>query len=182
MKLATKIKKIKMIILDVDGVLTDGGLIIGHHDFEYIRFNVQDGSGIVMAQKVGYRFAIITGRNTPIVDRRAQMLGIKDVYQRMIFKIDAYEDILKKHRLSDAEVCYIGDDILDIPVLERAGFSVVPSSAVKDVRKYADYMTKRAGGDGAVREALDLILDLSGNKQKLIRQVKDKTLPVRTLA
>lgn len=171
-----------MIILDVDGVLTDAGLIIGHEGFEYIKFNVHDGAGIVMAQKMGYRFAILTGRNTPIVDRRAEMLQIQDVYQNKIFKIDSYEFILKKYGLKDEEICYIGDDILDIPVLERVGFSVIPSSAVKDVKKYADYITKKAGGDGAVREAIDLILDTTGRKKALLTQLRDKSLPLYKLS
>lgn len=177
MNLKAKLKKIKMFILDVDGVLTDGGLIVGHDGFEYIRFNVQDGAGIVFAQKFGYRFAILTGRDTPIVTRRAEMLHIEDVYQKQLFKIDAYEEILKKYHLRDEEVCYIGDDLLDIPVLKRVGFSVAPASAVKDVIKYADYITKRVGGDGAVREVIDLVLDASSVKKELIDKISDKTLP-----
>ncbi len=177
-----KIKRIKMIIMDVDGVLTDAGLVVGHDGFEYIRFNVHDGAGIVMAQKMGYRFGILTGRNTPIVDRRAEMLHIKDVFQNEIFKIDSYRTVLRKHHLQNEQVCYIGDDILDIPVLEEAGFSVAPANAVSEVKKYVDYVTEKCGGDGAVREVIDLVLDVTGRKKELIRQIKEKTLPIYRLS
>lgn len=160
-----------MIILDVDGVLTDAGLMIGHDGFEYMKFNVQDGAGIILARKLGYHFALITGRNTDIINRRATMLGIQDVYQNKLYKMDSYEDLLKKYKLKDEEVCYVGDDILDLPILMRAGFSAVPSDAVPDVKKYVDYVTKRKGGEGAVREVLDLILEGAGVKKKLIQDI-----------
>ncbi|MBI3018422.1 MAG: HAD hydrolase family protein [Deltaproteobacteria bacterium] len=166
-----KLKKIKMIVLDVDGVLTDAGLMIGHDGFEYMKFNIQDGAGIVLARKLGYQFALITGRNTQIITRRAEMLGIEDVYQNKLYKMDSYEDLLKKYKLKDEEVCYVGDDILDLPILMRVGFSAVPSDAVPDVKKYVDYVAKRKGGEGAVREVIDLILEGAGVKKKLIQDV-----------
>lgn len=175
--LKEKVKKIKMIILDIDGVLTDGGLMIGHNGFEYMKFNVQDGSGIVMAQKLGYRFALITGRNTAIVDKRAEILQIADVFQNRFFKIETYEEILKKYHLRDEEVCYMGDDLLDLPILERVGFSCAPASAVDDVKNGVDYVTVKKGGEGAVREMIDLILNLAGKKEKLIRAIRDQSLP-----
>ncbi len=175
--LKEKIKKIKMIILDVDGVLTDGGLMIGHNGFEYMKFNVQDGAGIVMAQKVGYRFALITGRNTAIVDRRAEILHIADVFQNRFFKIETYEEVIKKYHLKDEEVCYIGDDLLDLPILERVGFSSAPANAVDDVKEKVDYVTVRKGGKGAVREMIDLILNLTGKKEKLIQAIRHQTIP-----
>jgi 3-deoxy-D-manno-octulosonate 8-phosphate phosphatase (KDO 8-P phosphatase) len=180
--LKDKIKKIKLIILDVDGVLTDGGLIVGHDGFEYIKFNVQDGAGIIIAQKMGYRFAIITGRNTKIVAKRASMLKIKDVFQGRIFKIEAYLKLKKKYKLQDQQICYMGDDILDIPVLEKVGLAVAPKNAVKEVKRVAHYITNRSGGDGAVREMIDLVLDQTGKKKKLIEQVRKQTLPIRKLS
>lgn len=166
-----KLKKIKMIILDVDGVLTDAGLMIGHDGFEYMKFNVKDGAGIILARKLGYKFALITGRNTAIINRRAEILGIEDIYQNKLYKMDSYEDLLKKYKLKDEEVCYVGDDILDLPILMRAGFSAVPVDAVPDVKKYVDYVAKRKGGEGAVREVIDLILDGAGVKKKLIQDI-----------
>ena len=181
-RLVPKIKKIKLIILDVDGVLTDGGLILGHDGFEYMKFNVQDGAGIVMASKMGYPFALITGRNTKIVEVRAKMLGITDVFQKSIFKIDAYLSLLEKYKCADEQVCYMGDDILDLPLLKRVGLAIAPASAVKDVRLAADYITRRAGGEGAVREAIDMILDLAGKKKQLLASIMDKSLPVHKLS
>ncbi len=160
-----------MIILDVDGVLTDAGLMIGHDGFEYMKFNVKDGAGIILARKLGYKFALITGRNTAIINRRAEILGIEDIYQNKLYKMDSYEDLLKKYKLKDEEVCYVGDDILDLPILMRAGFSAVPVDAVPDVKKYVDYVAKRKGGEGAVREVIDLILDGAGVKKKLIQDI-----------
>ena len=176
------VKSIKMFILDVDGVLTDGGLVMGHDGFEYIKFNVQDGAGILMAQKMGYRFAIITGRNTKIVDERARMLGIKDVFQRQVFKIETYRKILKKYNLQESEVCYMGDDILDIPVLERVGLAVAPKNAVDDVKKVVHWVTTRNGGDGAVREAIDWVLTQKGDMKKILSQIREKTLPIKKLS
>ncbi|MBI2646436.1 MAG: HAD hydrolase family protein [Deltaproteobacteria bacterium] len=166
-----KLKKIKMIILDVDGVLTDAGLMMGHDGFEYMKFNVQDGAGIVLARKLGYHFALITGRNTAIITRRAEILGIQDVYQNKLYKMESYEEVLKKYKLKDEEVCYMGDDILDLPILMRVGFAAVPLDAVPDVKKYVDYVAKRKGGEGAVREVVDLILDGAGIKKKLIQDI-----------
>lgn len=175
--LKEKVKKIKMIILDVDGVLTDGGLMIGHNGFEYMKFNVQDGAGIVMAQKIGIRFALITGRNTAIVDKRAEILQIADVFQNRFFKIQTYEEVLKKYHLKDEEICYMGDDLLDLPILERVGFSCAPANAVDDVKEQVDYVTVRKGGEGAVREMINLILNLTGKKEKLIRAIWEESLP-----
>ncbi|HBQ20893.1 MAG: hypothetical protein A2Z91_08570 [Deltaproteobacteria bacterium GWA2_38_16] len=166
-----KLKKIKMIILDVDGVLTDAGLMIGYNGFEYMKFNVQDGAGIVLAQKIGYRFAMITGRNTAIISRRAKMLHIKDVYQNKLYKMDSYKKILKKYKLKDEHICYIGDDILDLPILMRVGFSAAPQDAVPDVKKRVDYVAKRLGGCGAVREIIDIILDGAGVKDQFVKDI-----------
>ncbi len=167
----SKLKKIKMIIMDVDGVLTDAGLMIGHDGFEYMKFNVQDGAGIILAKKLGYKFAMITGRNTAIIERRAKILGIEDLYQNKLFKMESYLDILKKYHLSDEEVCYIGDDILDLPVLMRVGFSAAPQDAVSDVKKRVDYVAKRGGGCGAVREVIDMVLEGAGKRKKLIEDI-----------
>ncbi|OGQ17988.1 MAG: hypothetical protein A3B70_07060 [Deltaproteobacteria bacterium RIFCSPHIGHO2_02_FULL_40_11] len=167
-----KIKKIKLIVLDVDGVLTDAGLMLGHDGFEYMKFNVQDGAGIVLARKLGYQFAIITGRDTQIITTRATQLGIHDVYLKKINKIPAFEDLLKKKKLKTEEVCYMGDDILDIPLLKRAGLAVVPANGNAETKKFADIITQRSGGDGAVRELIDLILDEMGFKEKLISDIE----------
>lgn len=169
--LKSRLKKIKFIILDVDGVLTDAGLMIGHDGFEYMKFNVKDGAGIVLSKKLGFKFALITGRNTDIIDKRAKMLGIEDVFQNKLYKLESYESLLKKYRLKDEEVCYIGDDILDIPILTRVGLSACPFDAVETVKKYVHIVTKRKGGDGVVREVIDLILEGQNLKKQLIQDI-----------
>ena len=181
MTLKQQLQKIKLFMLDVDGVLTNGGLFIGPNGLELMQFNVTDGAAIVLGQKMGFKFALLTSSASPIVAARAKILKIEDVYQNLIFKIDAYEDLLKKYKLTDEAICYIGDDLYDIPVLSRAGFSVVPSSAVKDVQKYADYITKRGGGAGAVREVIDMVLDATGKKKELIHKFLTKTLSTTKL-
>lgn len=170
-QITQRVKKIKLIVLDVDGVLTDAGLMMGHNGFEYIKFNVQDGAGIVLAKKLGFKFALITGRNTPIIDERAKMLGIDDVYQNKFHKLESYSELLKKHSLKDENICYMGDDILDLPILMRVGFSVAPANALSDVKKQVHYVCKQKGGEGAVREMIEVILEGAGLKKKLIEDI-----------
>ncbi|MBI4043146.1 MAG: HAD-IIIA family hydrolase [Deltaproteobacteria bacterium] len=157
-----------MIVLDVDGVLTDAGLIIGTGGLEIMKFNVQDGAGIALARRAGYRVGIISGRLSDLILRRAELLGIEEVYHGRFHKLPAYEEILKKYHYKDSEICYMGDDILDLPIIRRAGFSVAVANAVREVKVEADYITKLPGGNGAVREVLDLILDVSGKKRQVI--------------
>ncbi len=149
---------IKMVILDVDGVLTDGSIILDNEGNEFKRFNVRDGHGIKMLHKAGIRVAIITGRKSKVVLRRADELGIEDIYQGCHNKVHAYQQILAKYNLRDEEVCYIGDDVVDIPLLKRVGFSVVPRDADPVTCSYALYITKNNGGRGAVREICDMII------------------------
>ncbi|MBI4040379.1 MAG: HAD hydrolase family protein [Deltaproteobacteria bacterium] len=161
-----------MIVLDVDGVLTDAGLMMGVGGFEYMKFNVQDGAGIVMARRLGYQFAIITGRKTRIILNRAKHLGIMDVYQQQIDKLPAYLKILAKYELKDEQVLYMGDDILDIPILQRVGFAVAPANGVAEVKQIADLVTKRSGGEGAVREAIDYLLMHTGLKKIVLDRIR----------
>ncbi len=153
-----KARKIKMIISDVDGVLTDGKIIIGNNGQEFKAFNSQDGMGINMAQKQGLRFAIITGRISKIVEIRAEELNIKDVYQDVDNKRAILKMIMDKYNLKKEELAYIGDDLNDLPVLNRVGLAVTVNNGVKKVRETADYVTTRNGGQGAVRETIDFIL------------------------
>ncbi len=152
------LSSIKMVILDVDGVLTDGSIILDNEGNEFKRFHVRDGHGIKMLQKAGIRVAIITGRESKVVLRRADELGIEDIYQGCRDKVYAYQQILEKYNLRDEEVCYIGDDVVDIPILKRVGFPVVPRDADPVTGSYAIYITKYNGGRGAVREICDMII------------------------
>lgn len=157
-KLTTKLKKIKTVLLDVDGVLTDGAIIYGADGIELKIFDSQDGFGIVNAIKQGIRVGIITARKSEVVERRAADLGIVDLYQGSIDKLTPYEKVKKTYSLGDAEIAYIGDDLLDLPLLQKVGFSAAPANAVRDVKMKVDYVAKASGGHGAVREVVDVIL------------------------
>ena len=152
------IKNIKLVIVDVDGVLTDGTIYIDSQGCETKAFNVLDGTGISYLHRVGIKTAIISGRNCDAVIHRAKELGIEDVYQGVKNKIDAYEQLLKKYALQDEEICYIGDDLIDLPIFYRVGFSVAVANASPIVKRQSDYVTKAGGGCGAVREVAEKIL------------------------
>jgi len=157
-----KLCKIKLLILDVDGVMTDGKIIMDDGGRELKSFNVRDGHGIKILQRYGVAVAILTGRKSKVVEFRAKDLEIKDVYQGALNKKEVFEKILKKRKLSADETAYLGDDIVDIPVLKRAGFSAAVADALDVVKKSVDYVTKNRGGDGAVRELCEMILQAQG--------------------
>lgn len=154
----SQLKKIKLVLLDVDGVMTDGGVYIAESGDRLKKFNIQDGYGIVKLQKHGVRVGIITGGNSHMVQQRADELGIVDVYQNVDDKMTAYEKVKAKYQLSDDQIAHIGDDELDLPLIERVGFSAAPADAVPAVRKKVHYVCKRNGGGGAVREVIELLL------------------------
>lgn len=154
----SQLQKIKLLLLDVDGVMTDGGVYIAESGDRFKKFHIQDGYGIVKLQKQGVRVGIITGGNSKMVQRRADELGIVDVYQNFDDKITAYEKVKAKYQLSDDQIAHIGDDELDLPLIERVGFSAAPADAVPMVRKKVHYVCKRRGGEGAVREVIELLL------------------------
>ena len=156
--LHTKLKPIKLLLLDVDGVMTDGGVYFSERGDELKKFNILDGYGIVKLQRKGVRVGIITGRLSQIVARRAKDLGISEVYQNLENKLEAYEHVKAKLGLHDSEIAYIGDDEPDLPVLQKAGFGACPANAVAAVRREADFVCTRRGGEGAVREVIDLVL------------------------
>lgn len=157
-----KLQHIRLLLLDVDGVMTDGGIIYDAGGVETKRFNVKDGHGIKMLQRHGVEVGIITGRNSIVVDNRARELGITLVYQGALKKLDSYEDIKRKTGLADCEIAYMGDDVIDVPVLRRVGFSAAPLDALDEVRDVVDYIATRTGGHGAVRELCDHILKARG--------------------
>ncbi|MCX5849200.1 MAG: HAD-IIIA family hydrolase [Deltaproteobacteria bacterium] len=153
-----KLKGIKLLILDVDGVMTDGKIIMDDEGREIKNFNVRDGHGIKVLQRYGIKVALLTGRQSKVVEHRAKDLEIDDVYQKVFNKKDVYEKILKKHKLKITEAAFLGDDIIDIPVLKSVGFSAAVADAVNVVKKSVDYVTKNRGGHGAVREICEMIL------------------------
>lgn len=148
---------IRFVVLDVDGVLTDGRVIYDGAGKQYQSFDVHDGYGIRRAMSAGIRFALITGRRSKAVASRARDLGITDLHQGVTDKLKVFRALLARHRFSAAETCVIGDDEPDIPILRVAGFSAAPRGAIRQVREAVDYVTKQEGGRGAVREVLDLI-------------------------
>ena len=153
------IKNIKLFILDVDGVLTDGGIYFGTEGQVLRRFNVQDGQGIKALQEKGIELAIITGHHSEAVTQRSQQLGIKHVYQGVSDKIVVLEVLLQQLRIRKEEVAYVGDDLADLPVLKQVGFPIAVKNAVAEVRGVALYVTTKLGGNGAVREVCDLFLN-----------------------
>lgn len=153
-----KLSDIRLLLLDVDGVLTDGGIVYDGNGIEIKVFNVRDGHGIKMLQRYGIEVGIITGRVSPVVDIRAKELGISLIYQGALKKLDSYNDIKQKTGFTDNQIAYIGDDIIDVPVMRRVAFAAAPVDAILAVRNVAHYVAESAGGRGAVREVCDLIL------------------------
>jgi len=163
-------KDIKLLILDVDGVLTDGSIILDNEGNELKIFNVRDGHGIKMLVKAGVGIALITGRHSKVVERRARELGITEVYQRCHIKTVAFDHIIEKYGLTEKEVAYVGDDIVDIPIFKRVGISVAVKDAADEARDYAALVTRHPGGRGAVREVCDFLLKAKGLWESVTRE------------
>lgn len=161
-------KKIRMILMDVDGVLTDGRILLFDNHREIKSFDVKDGVAIHLARRAGLLTGVITGRSSEAVRLRAQELKLDEVHQNALDKLPVYRKILAKHSLSDEEVCYMGDDWVDIPILRRVGFAVVPSDADPEAKKQAHLQTRSAGGRGAVRETVDIILRAQGKRDAIL--------------
>jgi 3-deoxy-D-manno-octulosonate 8-phosphate phosphatase (KDO 8-P phosphatase) len=153
-----KLAGIRLLLLDVDGVMTDGGIIYDGNGMETKVFNVKDGHGIKMLQRHGIEVGIITGRTSQVVDIRARELGIELVYQGALKKLESYRDVKQKTGLNDKQIAYVGDDVIDVPVMRRVIFAAAPADALLEARNAAHYVTSCAGGRGAVREVCDLIL------------------------
>lgn len=155
-------RRVVLILMDVDGVLTDGGLTISGAGGESRCFNVKDGAGIVMAHRLGLRTGFLSGRGGTAVTRRARDLGVAEVHLKVADKGRAYAAILRRLGLEDAQVGYIGDDLMDLPVLLRAGLPVAPADAHPEVLRRVPFVTRAAGGRGAVREMIDAIVRAQG--------------------
>lgn len=163
------LKDIRLLVLDVDGVLTDGGITMHADGSQSVTFHVRDGAGIKHLQHSGIAVALISGRDIPAVACRARDLGIEDVLQGNLAKTIPYEKLLMKHHLHDAQVAVMGDDLADIPLLRRAGWSAAPADASAEARSTAAFVTRAPGGRGAVREAAEKILRAQG-KWRAIQQ------------
>jgi 3-deoxy-D-manno-octulosonate 8-phosphate phosphatase (KDO 8-P phosphatase) len=164
------LREIEMLAMDVDGVLTDGTLVIHADGSESKCFNSLDGHGIRMWKRAGLDVALISGRASEPTKRRAEQLQIKHVFQDCHFKLPVFERFLEQIGLPPEKVAYIGDDLTDLPVIRYAGFGIAVANAAAEVKRYADYVTVRPGGAGAVREVIEHILKESGRWQELMRR------------
>jgi len=162
------LKKIRMVILDVDGVLTDGRIIISDDGTETKEFNCYDGAGLRYLLRAGLAAAVITGRKSKATAIRAKDLGIQDVYAGAHDKMIPYERLRKKRKLSDGEICVVGDDLTDLPMMFRCGYPVAVANARPEVKKTARYVTKARGGEGAVREVVEKILKAQGKWKQIM--------------
>jgi 3-deoxy-D-manno-octulosonate 8-phosphate phosphatase (KDO 8-P phosphatase) len=149
---------VRALVTDVDGVLTDGGLYYAENGDELKRFDVRDGQGLVLLREAGLLTAIVTRKRTALVRRRARDLGIVEVHQNVTDKAAVLADLLARHRLAAAAVCYVGDDVGDLPAMRAVGVSVAVADAVPTVRRAATYITRARAGHGAIRDVCDLIL------------------------
>lgn len=156
--LSTRAARIRLLVLDVDGVLTDGGLDYGAAGEETKRFFVQDGLALVAARRAGLAVAVISGRASAAVTRRMTELGVTEVHQAVQDKAAAVESVMGRLGLRAAEVAVMGDDLPDLPLMKQAGLALAPANAVTEVRRAADWVARRAGGAGAVRDAVEMLL------------------------
>jgi len=165
--IAERAKKIKLLILDVDGVLTDSRIIYDNLGNQFKCFNVQDGFGVTLLYRAGIKSVIITAKKSKVVKRRAHDMHVAAVYSDHE-KLKIYRNVLKRFRIKNEEVCFIGDDIIDLPIIKRAGLAVAPPNAAEEVKKSAHYITRKQGGRGAVREVVELVLKSQGLWDKII--------------
>tara|TARA_B100001750_G_scaffold235266_1_gene237564 strand:- start:227 stop:763 length:537 start_codon:yes stop_codon:yes gene_type:complete len=171
------INKIKMIISDVDGVWTDGSVYKGFSATENIelkKFSVSDGYAVALIREAGLKVALISGRKSAATEARASELKIKDVYNGTLNKIPPYEELKSKYALSDKEIAYVGDDLIDIPIMEKVAFPIATNNASAPCKKVATYVTKKNGGDGAFREAVEWILLEQGRLDSVIKSLQEK--------
>ncbi|HUX00161.1 MAG: HAD-IIIA family hydrolase [Phycisphaerae bacterium] len=168
------LERIDLLVLDVDGVLTDGRIVYDSRGAEVKAFHVRDGQGVKYWLRAGYEAAILSGRRSPTIRRRARELGIAAVYEGAKDKLPVLEKILKRFRRTPDRVCCIGDDLPDVPVLARVGFAVAVADAVEEVRRLAHYVTRAPGGAGAVRETVEMILKHQGAWAGVMRRYQDR--------
>jgi 3-deoxy-D-manno-octulosonate 8-phosphate phosphatase (KDO 8-P phosphatase) len=168
--LIARLQPLKLMAFDVDGVLTDGRLYYTDDGVETKTFHALDGQGMNMLRAAGLKLALITSRRSALVERRARDLGIHYCYQGVAVKRDALDEIMGEQKLEARQVGYMGDDLFDLGAMTRAGFAASVPSAPAAVRQRAHYVTARAGGDGAVREVCELILQAQGALERLIAE------------
>lgn len=169
MTLDERCRRVRLLLSDVDGVLTDGGIVFDNQGIETKRFHVRDGMGIRLWRKAGYRFGLITHRSSQIVKMRVAELGIEIVRQGIDNKLSAMHDVLRDLQLTPEQVCYLGDDLPDLPVIRAVGLGVAVADACAELRQASQYTTQLPGGQGAVRETIELLLKAQGRWEDLIQ-------------
>ena len=167
-KIRHKAEKVKLLLLDVDGVLTDGRIIIDDFGVETKQFDVRDGLGIVLLMRLGIQVGFITGRSSAVVQHRASELGVRIVYQRVENKLETYRSIRENSSLQDEQIAYAGDDVIDLPVLRHVGLSITVSNGRPELFSSVDYVTSAKGGRGAVREIAELMLNAQNKWSELV--------------
>ena len=167
-----KAKKIKAILCDVDGVLTNGGITYGDNDLELKTFNVKDGQIISVLQDLGFYVGVITGRSSPVVERRCKELSLDFHRHGVSNKLVEYDNFKRQFTLADEEISFIGDDIIDLAVLYRCGLSVAPADAINYIKENVDLVTISRGGEGVFREAADFILTVQNRLETIINDFK----------
>ena len=158
----------RLLVLDVDGVLTDGRIIMDHEGREIKAFDVRDGHGIKLLREAGVEVAMLTGRSSPVVQKRANDLGIPWVRQGVNDKVAAYQEIAREVGVGDDETCFVGDDLVDIPLLKRVGIPIVVADGAHEAKRFARYVTQSLGGRGAVREVCNLLLQAQGKWEAVL--------------
>lgn len=172
---SSRLERIRLLGLDVDGVLSDGRIVLSSDGRDWKSFDAQDGFGIVCAQRLGLRIALISGRTSEVVQVRAQQLKVADVMQNCDDKREGLHRLREKYHLSVEEVAFMGDDLFDLPALKSVGVSFAPANAVAEVRERVDYVTARSGGAGAVREVIELILKAQGKWSTVVQEFTAET-------
>jgi 3-deoxy-D-manno-octulosonate 8-phosphate phosphatase (KDO 8-P phosphatase) len=160
--LIEKLQKVKLLILDVDGVLTNGNIMFSASGDEMLSFNSRDGHGIIEALRLGLKVAVISGRSSQVVSRRMAELGVTDIYVGVPDKSVPYEALKQKYNLTDDDCAYIGDDVNDVPVLEKVGLSCTPIDGIEYLRECVTYISGYGGGQGCVRDIIEMILAKQG--------------------
>ena len=173
-------ERVRLIIFDVDGVLTDGGIYIGPEGELFKPFFCRDGLGITLAHRAGLKTAIITGRESEHLHYRANELHITEVYQGALYKRTAYQELKEKRGLTDDEVAYVGDDLIDLPLLLQVGFPAAVADATDEVRACAAYISREPGGHGAARDIIEFILKAQGRWEELIAPFYETATPQDT--
>jgi 3-deoxy-D-manno-octulosonate 8-phosphate phosphatase (KDO 8-P phosphatase) len=168
--ISAKASKIKLLLFDVDGVLTDGKILLHADGSESKQFDIKDGTGMIWAQRAGLTVGLLSARTSAATGQRAAQLGITLVHQGVASKLESYEQIVDSLLLEDEQVAYMGDDVLDLPVLVRVGLATAPADAVEDVRSRVHWVSTAKGGQGAARDLIEVILRAQGRWEALLAE------------